>query len=307
MTRARVRERLGQAAVVMGTAVLLSIASLPAISNATRGAVAGPACPSDIGRAVASAARSRTSAAAAVSVAGRVNELGHFAGRTLRIRTAQGTTVNRSLPAESFVGPALGGAVVYTQVTGGKSEVRVIDVATGCDMVIARPRGIVRSALLAPDGRAVYVHSVTGDRRDMGVSRHSLGWRRSHAVVPPLSDDARFGPTFGTQLALSADGATLAVQSCAAFLCRTRLADLDSGAISTYDEGHGALVGVTGSKLITFGLCPGLPCSVIATDRTTGEATVVADEAWSASLESRADGSALLSIETAAGPIEVLP
>ena len=71
--------------------------------------------------------------------------------------------------------------------------------------------------------------------------------------------------------------------------------------VSTIDRrGHGQILALTPDHLVTYGACPGLPCSVSSTDLATGADITLVDEAWAASL----DG-ATLSIETAEGIVEV--
>ena len=140
-----------------------------------------------------------------------------------------------------------GDALIYTTSIAGKSEVHLIDLASGCDALLARPAGTVRSAVLNPDGTAMYVHSVTyPNRTDAGVARYALDGSAQQQALPPISDDARFGLTFGTQLGWGSDETTLSVQSCGIESCRTRLLDAQSGAITTFDaDGQGPIVGVT--------------------------------------------------------------
>jgi hypothetical protein len=137
MSRARVRDRIGPWAVLVGTAVLLSIASLPTISRAALGVATRPDCASARSVAAAAAAPSRSLATSSVDVSARLTSGGHFAGRSLRVTTAGGATSTVSLPPESFVAPRRGDALVYTLSSRGSSEVHVLDTATGCDQVVA--------------------------------------------------------------------------------------------------------------------------------------------------------------------------
>ena len=66
-----------------------------------------------------------------------------------------------SLPADSFVGQPVGDSLVYTLSMAGRSEVHLVDMAAGCDTIVARTAGVARSAILDPTGSAVYVHGVT--------------------------------------------------------------------------------------------------------------------------------------------------
>jgi len=310
MLHAPWRNVFGPPLVVMGTAALLSLAAAQLATAAAfapqLAAIAPDASDCSSVPGVAVRAVGRRSGGVPPVVQQKLDALGQFAGRNVIVRGA-GRSLSISLPAESFVGAPAGDAVVYTSAVGGRSEVHVIDLAAGCDVIVARPPGIVRSALLDPSGAAVYVHSVSNpSRQDAGVSRFALDGSAVQLVVPPLPDDPRFGVTFGTQLGWSVDGATLFVQSCDVDSCRTRLMDVASGAIWTYDGlGQGSIVGVSPAHVVAFGDCTGLPCSVISVDRATHASTTLADAAWSASLAAGGDRSAIVRIETAAGIVEV--
>lgn len=310
MLRAPWRNVFGPPLAVMGTAALLSLAAAQLATAAAfaprLAATAQDASDCSSIPGVAARAVGRRSGGVPPVVQQKLDALGQFAGRNV-IVSGVGRSLSISLPAESFVGAPAGDAVVYTSAIGGRSEVHVIDLAVGCDVILARPPGIVRSALLDPSGAAVYVHSVSNPaRQDAGVSRYALDGSAVQLVVPPLPDDPRFGVTFGTQLGWSFDGGALFVQSCGADSCRTRLMDVASGGVSTYDGlGQSSIIGVTPAHVVTYGDCAGLPCSVVSIDRATHAATTLADEAWSASLAAGGDGSAIVRIETTAGIVEV--
>jgi hypothetical protein len=309
MLRARWRNRYGPPLVVLGTAALISIAAAPLLSGPLAKAAgfrtaASTAC-SPSADAVTSAARRRPSGAA-LAVKPTISSNGEFVGRSLAV-SGGGRPLSLALPAESFVGQPEGDALVYTQANPGRSEVHVIDLATGCDSIVARVSGVVRSAVLDPTGTAVYVHSVSaGSRRDAGVSRVAIDGGATSTVVPALADDPRFGPTFGTQLAWSVDGRTLAVQSCGFDECRTRLLDVASGAIAMFDAlGQGPLVGVSKRHIVEFRDGHSLPSAVVSIDRSSGTMATLAEVAYAASLKANADGSEIASIDSAAGSIEV--
>ena len=282
--------------VFMGTAALLTLAAAQLAIAAPvlkTSAVTDCSLPGAAGRA---SARHQGSSPA---VAQRFDSRGEFSGRAMSIA---GRSSAISLPAESFVAQPLGDALVYTISTAGRSEVHLIDLASGCDALIARPAGVTRSAILDASGSAVYVHSVTfPGRSDAGVTRYALDGSPGQQVVPPLPDDARFGLTFGTQLGWSSEGSALFVQSCAIDACRTRLLDVASTGVVTFDaDGQGPIVGVTPQHVVTFAECDGLPCAVLSIDRNNASISTVADEAWSATLVGNA-----VRITTAAGIVVV--
>ena len=315
MDRARRRVNIGPPSIVLGTALLVA-AALPAsqIGLAVRAAVGQPAaasaCPPDsVGAAQAAQAALRPHGRGAASVQALLSARGELAGRLVSIQNEKGVATNVSLPPESFVGQPVGDAVLYTSyTTAGGSQVGLLDLASGCSARLATPTEIVRSALLDSAGSSVYVHSVSRvGRVDAGVQRFNLATGVTSPVVPPLPLSDIFGPTFATDLRWSLDGSALAVQSCGFAACRTRVLDTASGAIATYDTpGQGALIGLTNEHLVTFGACGGLPCPVVSIDLATGSAAVLAEATTSASIGPTADGLGTVTIETAAGIIEVV-
>ena len=280
----------------MGAAALISLA---AAQLAVAAPLLGGSVATDCSTAGAAAQAIARQTSSSPSIAQRFDASGTYTGVTVTVATRPSAL---SLPAESFVAQAAGDALIYTTSVAGKSEVHLIDLASGCDALIARPVGTVRSAILNPDGTAVYVHSVTyPNRSDAGVARYALDGSAPQAQVPPLPDDARFGLTFGTQLGWSSDDAALFVQSCGIDSCRTRLLDLASGEITTFDgNGQGPIVGVTPRHLIAFAACDGLPCPVVSMDMQTGTIADIADEAWAATLTGN-----VVSITTATGTLTV--
>ncbi|HSH21643.1 MAG TPA: hypothetical protein VK992_03370 [Candidatus Caenarcaniphilales bacterium] len=238
-----------------------------------------------------------------------VNASGLLTGRRLGFEPRAGRKVAITLPPESFVSPVVGDVIVYGwhSPTVG-SEIRAISVDSGCDLLLLRLPDAVRSALLDRSGGALYVHAVAAaDRRDLGVTRHELATGHRDLVVGPLPSSEVFGPTFATELRWSVDGEALAVQSCGMSACRTRVLDVTTGVLSSYEgSGHGALVGVTADRLYVFDRCHWSPCRVLAIDLDSGVASEIAEEAFSASLVTEA-GRQVLRIDTAAGRQEVTP
>ena len=195
---------------------------------------------------------------------------------------------SRQLPPESFVAGPFGGALVYGLDDGAASEVHLLDTSSGCETVVARSAHLVRRASLDPARTHLYYHlRERRTRGDLGVWRHKLGnVGLGEQILPALGDAprrSRFGPTFSTEFAWSADGSALAVQSCAAFECRTRVVEPATGLTSTYDApGQGELLAVTGGHLVTYAACAGLPCPVQAIDRRSGRARVLVGAAGAA-------------------------
>ena len=309
MKRARWRNRVGLPALLM-TALMSTAVTPAAMSAGLR-----PAEPVAIDCQTVTPATAATSANArpdgrrvAARVLPQIAGSGQLTGRTITGRTVAGREISISLPVESFVAPAVGDMVLYTRhsvATG--SEVRALNLASGCDILLAAPAHIVRSAILDQSATHIYVHSVTrGARADAGVTRYELASGNSTQALAPVRLRAGFGPIFGTDLRWSVAGNSLAVQSCGFSRCLTRVLEATSGKVATYTVGQGAFIGLTDAHLITFGQCPGLPCAVLSTDLATGSVSVLAPEGFSAQLKASGNGTAIVSIETSAGVVEVV-
>jgi len=250
-----------------------------------------------------------TSSNARVTSETALTPRGEETGRRLAVGLGSTELAAISLPAESFVAGPFGDVLIYgwhTPVAG--SDVRALALASGCDERLAQPQGVVRSAVLDPAGRALYVHAVAEeDRRDLGVVRHDLATGQHSQVVEPLPASERFGPTFATSLHWSLGGGELAVQSCGFSLCRTRVLDTMSGSVESFGTAtHGALVGLDSQALYAFDACHWSPCDLLAIERGTGTARVVAEEAYEATLRAGSGGS-LITLTTPAGSLEVAP
>lgn len=307
MSRARWRDQFGPPLTLLGIALLLTTA-IPVVGFAAGRQSPPPITCPEARDLVAARDRHATAGRVKPRLSAALSASGEISGHTLSLDTAAGAKTV-ALPAESFVGKAAGDLLVYTvySVESG-SSVHLLDLASGCDMVAVAPAQIVRSAVLDAAGSALYVHSVskTG-RRDNGIARIDLVSGSATSVVPPLAPSDAFGPTFGTQLAWSVDGAALAVQSCGFAACRTRVLNVASGAIATFDApGQGAFIVLTNSHLVTYGDCLGLPCPVLSFDVTTGEKSILADSATSVTTLPDTNGDVKLSIETADGMTEVV-
>jgi hypothetical protein len=294
----------------MGAAALLSIATATLSAAPPQAdAAATPSCPSTADAPLESIVAAPPAAGARVRIGERLGPRGQHLGRQIEVTTARGDTAAVDLGSDSSVDASATNVVTYSRVVAGASEVRVLDLLEGCDMLVAQPPGIVRSALLDPTGTAVYVHAVDGSTRaDLGVSRYLVDGGRPAMVLPPLPTDVRYGRTFGTTLSFASDRGTLAVQSCGMEACRTRLLDVETGRIETFSRvPHGALVGITHAHLLVYGACHWEPCSVVSFERATGTALTLADAAWDAALVPAGDGEFSVTMTTAAGMVEVAP
>ena len=216
-----------------------------------------------------------------------------LAGQQLEIGWRGGASRSLDLPPESFAAGPFGRLVVVGADDGARSTLRAFDGADPCDWLLATEQNVIRRATIDPLGNDVYEFRVDrASRADLGVWRRALSGGAAVRVVPPLPVDDRYGATFSTELSWSEPGDQLTVQSCGVGRCRTRLLDLASGTIqSVVGEDQGALLGVTGGKLIGYGACRGLPCPVRSTDLASGIGVTLITAAGAAGL-----------VETEAGP-----
>ena len=307
-TGARWRDRIGLPSILLGSSLLLTAVVPAALS-------AGPAITDAEGEcssgamAVARAALHPPSDRATTRVQQLLGRRGELTGRVLTVERSGRAPVEVSLPPESFVGQRVGDLIVYTLHTSESgSSIHLLDVESGCDVSVAERSDVVRSALLDPDGAAVYFHSVTrSERRDNGVHVWDISSGATVEAIAALAASDEFGPTFGTDLRWSVDATALAVQSCGFERCRTRILDIASGTLAIFDApGQGALIGLTSAHLVTFADCAGLPCDVVSIDLASGARATLAEEALGASLSAARSGAAIVSIETAAGVVEVV-
>jgi hypothetical protein len=301
--RARVGPPLVLFAVALGVTAILPAVFGPGVLAA---GIPSPACgslsPADAARAAVGGPTERGKSA---KVRPTLSKRGELTGRSLSFELPF-RSVSIALPLESSVSEAFGDTVLVTRAVAGGSEVRAVNLVSGCDVRLVGMADIARGATVDSTDSALYVHSVSkAGRADAGVTRYDLATGASELVVPALKPVAQIGPIFGTDLRWSLDGAALAVQSCGVRSCLTRVLDITSRDVATYaGRGQGAFIGLTSRHLVTFGTCPGLPCSVASTDLATGSVEVVAEEAFDATVTPTQDGAALLTIDTAAGNLE---
>jgi hypothetical protein len=226
------------------------------------------------------------------------------------------------LPVEASADGPYGGLVLLVVDDGLVSELRLVDVETGCAAPVAVTPDVVRSAILDPARQAIYEHRVDRTTRaDRGIWRRALDRPdAARPVVGPLPPDDRFGPTFLTELRWSLDGRRLGIASCGAIACRIRIYDPSQGSLRLLDDpDQGPLVGLTASEAVTYAGCGDVaPCPVVARPLLgTGRRTLV-EAAGSAIIADRAghpqlvhephDGVAeILDLETGARTAAALP
>jgi hypothetical protein len=216
------------------------------------------------------------------------------AGGELRARTID-------LDAESFAAGPFDGRVLVGTDDGLASTVSLIDPSRGCAEVIDRTSDVVRRATITPDRRALLEFRVDrASRADLGVFRVALDVDGGSPirVVDPIVADDRFGPTWTTDFAWADDGRQLAIQSCGAIACRTRIVD-QTGGVTTMvgDLGQGDMIGLVGGHLVVYESCGGLPCPILSIDIATGEQVVLDDQADQAISTVDTDGVGVVVIE----------
>jgi hypothetical protein len=206
-----------------------------------------------------------------------------------RLATGRTGTVTRTLvlDAESFAAGPFAGTILVGTDDGRTSRLSLLDVGAGCAWSVGSSSDVVRGATLAPDGTAIYEHRV--DRRtrdDLGIWRRSLdGSGQPLRVLAPVGADARYGPTWATDLVWSTEAQSLAVGSCGELACRFRVLEPATGRVSTIaDPSLGDLVGLAAGRLITHGACRGLPCPLRSVGLAIGDHITLTDRAGQAVL-----------------------
>ncbi len=219
---------------------------------------------------------------------------GTLAGQRLTIGSLSGGASRViALPSESFAAGPFGRLVLVGADDGSASTFETVDVDSGCASTIAREPAVIRRATIAPDGATVYETRVDrASRADLGVWRRPLdGDGPTTRIVEPIPADARFGPTWSTEFTWSLDGDRLAIQSCGATACRTRVFDPASGRLTSIaDPALGAMIGLAGDRLVTFRACRGYPCPLLVVDTARGDRHVLDEAAGPALLAGSATG-----------------
>ena len=146
-------------------------------------------------------------------------------------RRGRGAPATVSLPPESFAAGPFGDLILVGEDDGVASRLSTFDAGAGCRAPVDATADVIRRATVSPDGSTLYEARVARhDRADLGIwSRPLDGSVPARRVLPPPAADGRFGRTWSTELAWSAEGDRLAVQSCGEMACRTRLFDPSDG------------------------------------------------------------------------------
>jgi hypothetical protein len=211
-----------------------------------------------------------------------LDRTGTLEGRRLTIGLDGATSHLLDLAPESFASGPVNGLVLAGEDDGTISRLRLLDVARRCATAVADETDVIRSAVMAADGRTLYEHRVDRfTRTHLGVWRRTLGGD-ARRVLDGLAPDRRLGPTFVTTLVLSADG-RLVVSSCTPVGCRVRILDPASGAVTLVSD-VGTGLGTAGDVLIARAACAGLPCPVVSVDLASGHRVTLAARAFAAAI-----------------------
>jgi len=284
---------------------LVAVGALGLVASVSAGASDPPWDPPDCGpdtgsETVATAARDAATAAALSRPGGPeglageawyrldpvLDASGTLAGQRLELGVYGGTSRHVELPPESFAAGPFGRLVLVGSDDGNGSTVRAIDASAACARLIARESSVVRRAVIDPAGTTVYEFRVDrATRADLGVWRRPLAGGDADRVLAPLPANELFGRTFSTELGWSLEGDRLVVQQCGHSSCRTRLVDPGTGHVSTIARPElGELVGVADGRVVAYAACPGLPCSILSVEASTGRTGLVAEAAGLAQL-----------------------
>ena len=208
---------------------------------------------------------------------------GTLAGQRLTIGIVGGSERQVALPAESFATGPVRGQVLVGDDDGTRSRLRVVDRVRACAWTIATEAAVIRSAIFAADAGSTWEHRVDrATRADLGVWRRSTAGGTASRVAPGLAPDVAHGRTFATDLRWAPDG-RLVVASCGELACRTRIIDPATGLTESASR-TGPVIGIAGSRVVTYGVCPGFPCAVQATEPSTGARETLVAAAGAAAL-----------------------
>ena len=291
MTEDRWRRVVGPAMVAL--ALLGGAAGTGAVAIATAGAWWDPP-PCDGGpAALVAAARGGPADAAAptpwIELAPVLDGAGTLASQRLTI--GNGPDEHRlDLPPESFAGGPFGHIVVVGADDGHRSRIEAIDAVAGCALDVADEAAVVRRATISPDGTTLLEMRVDRTTRaDLGIWQRSIDQLLpARRILPPIVADGRFGRTWSTEFDWSVDGDRVAVQSCGAVACRTRVLDMASGVADLVAEPDlGPIVGLTRDHLVVYRACRGQPCPLVSIDLVSRQRSVISDAAGRAALIGR--------------------
>jgi hypothetical protein len=221
-------------------------------------------------------------------IADRLDQSGTMVGRQLAVGRGGATGLLLDLDVESAASGPIGGLVVAVSDDGRHSTIRLVSTVAGCSWLVHESADVVRGAILDSTDGSVLAHVVErATRNDLGTWRFGApGALAQPALVASALEVSPIGTIWSTELRLDAAATSLAVQSCGEKSCLTRIFDVrvPGAPVRQLDGEQGALVGFTGSRLVTWSACRNLPCSVEAWDVATGTSQVLVDAAQAAAV-----------------------
>ncbi|HEX5826278.1 MAG TPA: hypothetical protein VFY23_02060 [Candidatus Limnocylindrales bacterium] len=220
---------------------------------------------------------------ASTRLVGVLDGAGTLAAWRLTLGMEGAASYRMELPPESSASAPVGAVVMVAADDGTRSRVSLVDVARGCATALPDEAEVVRSAVLAPDGRSVVEHRVARvTRADLGIWRVSLDGGPDRRILGAPAADARYGRTFVTELRWLADG-RLGATSCGERLCRTRVLDPSTGTAAMVGP-TGPVVGFAADgAVIAHEACGGFPCALVRHD-PDGRARTLAEAAGPATM-----------------------
>jgi hypothetical protein len=224
-----------------------------------------------------------------------LDEHGSVSGQALTFGS-DGSDSGFVLGSEASASGPLGDAILVVSDDGRTSTVEVVDARDGCVHGIGRSDDVIRRAILSRDGRTLVEHRVDRTtRRSLGIWERPLEGSPDRRLLAPIASDARFGRTFSTELDWTLDG-RLAIQSCGESACRTEVIDRATGVVDRAidDVRQGEAIAVSGTRLVSYESCPGLPCPIVAVDLRSGARRLLAERAGLARVLTTVDGPRLV-------------
>jgi hypothetical protein len=280
----RWRRHLGPPAVTIGILALAATSSLPVAG----GALPLPRCDmDDTARLAATEAPPPATAdgAAWYRLEPGLDDTGALAGQHLTLGVGGTAAWTVDLPPESFASGPYGRLVLTGADDGSATDLRLVDVATGCSRRVATEPEVIRRAVLDPTGAWIHEHRVDRvARADLGVWRRSVSGGPATLVLDPAPDDPAIGDTWATPMFWSTDGQRLVVASCGALACRARWLEPDGDRGELATAPFGSPVGATATGLVTHESCPALPCPIVEIDFASGARRTIADAGGPAAL-----------------------
>ncbi len=165
----------------------------------------------------------------------------------------------------AFMDGPFGSRIVFGEHAGGRGEITVFDFTRGCVETTIGVTGIPFTATIDPAGAHVYHDTVDPlGRAEMGIWRHALdGSAPATVVMSGIAPDDPIAPVWTNNVVWGPAG-ELAVQSCGALDCMTRILDPETGELrADRSRGQGALVALhADGPVFLDGDCRIEPCPI---------------------------------------------